>query len=87
MEIFSDDSDYTSDRSNLNNSFLSMSQSNTNDNSSPVISTKKPLAFVQPVIRNSPISQRNNNSNSFSHVNQSKTSPMNKRIHFDDHQK
>ena len=64
-----------------------MSQSNTNDNSSPSISTKKPLAFVQPVIRSSPTFQRNNNSNSYSYVNQSNKSPMNKRTDFNDHQK
>ncbi|CAF3579224.1 unnamed protein product [Rotaria sp. Silwood1] len=59
---FSDDSDYTSDvsypintQANLNYPVSSMSQSNvvplTNENISSSTSTKKPLAFVQPLIR------------------------------------
>jgi len=61
---FSDDSDYTSDvsypinsQANVNYPVPSMSQSNVissiNENSSPTTTTKKPLAFVQPVIRDS----------------------------------
>jgi len=60
---FSDDSDYTSDvsypinsQANVNYPLTSMSQSNVNY-SSP--QTKKPLAFVQPVIRN--VSRRSAN--------------------------
>jgi hypothetical protein len=60
--LVSDDSDYTSDvsypinsQANVNYPVPSMSQSNAissiNENSSPLITTKKPLAFVQPVIR------------------------------------
>ncbi len=62
--IVSDDSDYTSDvsypinsQANVNYPVPSMSQSNVispiNENSSPPTTTKKPLAFVQPVIRDS----------------------------------
>ncbi|CAF3417266.1 unnamed protein product [Rotaria sp. Silwood1] len=61
---FSDDSDYTSDVSysinsqvNINNPVSSMSQSNPissiNDDLLSTGTTKKPLAFVQPVIRDS----------------------------------
>ncbi|CAF4288827.1 unnamed protein product, partial [Rotaria sp. Silwood2] len=61
---FSDDSDYTSDVSysinsqvNINNPVVSMSQSNAissiNEDLLPTGINKKPLAFVQPVIRDS----------------------------------
>ncbi|CAF3806755.1 unnamed protein product [Adineta steineri] len=60
---FSDDSDYTSDvsypinaQANVNYPVPLMSQSN--ENSSPVVLTKKPSAFVQPIIRDS--SRRSN---------------------------
>ncbi len=63
--LVSDDSDYTSDvsypinsQANVNYPVSSMSHSNAissiNENSSPTTTTKKPLAFVQPVIRDSP---------------------------------
>jgi hypothetical protein len=80
-----------------------MSQSNiTNENSSPSISRKKPLAFVQPVIRglqsDSPSSQRMNQNqvekpslllceNSLSYVSQPRKLPMDKRTDFNDHEK
>ena len=60
--LVSDDSDYTSDvsypinsQANVNYPVPSMSQSNAissiNEKSSPTTTTKKPLALVQPVIR------------------------------------
>ncbi len=70
---------------NFNYSLLSMSQLTTNENSSLSISIKKPLAFVQPVIRDS--SSRSMNPNSFSYANQSRKLSMNKRTDFNDHEK
>jgi hypothetical protein len=65
-----------------------MSQLTTNENSSLSISIKKPLAFVQPVIRDSsPSSSRSMNPNSFSYANQSRKLSMNKRTDFNDHEK
>ncbi|CAF0933777.1 unnamed protein product [Rotaria sordida] len=103
---FSDDSDYTSDvsypiniQANLNYPVSSISQSNivpsTNENISSSILTKKPLAFVQPLIRDlhsvPNTSRRSNqnqiqNTNSFmeqeplSYISQPRKLPMNKII-------
>ena len=62
LYLVSDDSDYTSDvsypinsQANVNYPVPSMSQSNAissiNENSSPSTAIRKPLAFVQPVMR------------------------------------
>ncbi|CAF4032363.1 unnamed protein product, partial [Rotaria sp. Silwood2] len=101
---FSDDSDYTSDvsypintQANLNYPVSSMSQSNvvlsTNENVSSSISTKKPLAFVQPLIRDLhsiPNTSRRSNQNQIqntisfieqeplSYISQPRKLPMNK---------
>ncbi|CAF1500177.1 unnamed protein product [Rotaria magnacalcarata] len=105
---FSDDSDYTSDvsypintQANLNYPVSSMSQSNidasTNENISSSTSTKKPLAFVQPVMRdlNSvPNASRRLNQNQMqntmplveqeplSYISQPRKLPMNKIANF-----
>jgi hypothetical protein len=71
-----------------------MSQLNI-ENLSPSKSTKKPLAFVQPVIRNlhsvSNSSQRLNQNQtkqeSFSYISQTRKLPMNKQINFNHNEK
>jgi hypothetical protein len=67
-----------------------MSQSNI-ENFSPSKSTKKPLAFVQPVIRNlhsvSNSSQNQTQQESFSYVSQTRKLPMNKQINFNHNEK
>ena len=98
----SDDSDYTSDvsypinnQANINYPISSMSQSNikisSNENTSPLLSTKKPLAFVQPVIRDLHSTTRQSMSitkqESLSHFNQTRKLPKTNLTDFNYHQK